>query len=95
MRFRKYLFTTLAVVSLLLNLYFINNILQARSRAEAATSEQVSPSTGTSMAYNCIMTPSLMALFGFSALAYHYHKGLKKQEVKDANPEGTLDPHLE
>jgi hypothetical protein len=86
MRFRKYLFALLAFVCLLLTLFFINNIYQARSRSEAegGTLYQSGQSTESTLAYSCTVLPSGLMTLGFAFLAYFYHKGHQKIQAQES-----------
>lgn len=104
MRFRKYLFTLLAVLAMLWTLVWAVAIRDA-SEANVAAVEgqgsgaQLGASLGTGLAAgvtsNCTVVPGVFAAILFAILGYQNHKGLKKSKSEAETITEPLDPHLE
>lgn len=105
MRFKKYLFTVLAVLAVLWTLIWAIAIRDASQTNIASvegkgTGAQVGASIGTNLAAsvtsNCTVVPGVFAAIIFAALGYQNHKGLKKRKAETEGIAAVpLDPHLE
>lgn len=99
MRFRKYLFMGLMLLSLLWIGMSVSSVQRANEKAQAANDSvagQIGSSIGSGLAYNCTVMPGVFLALIFAALAYRNHVGLKKRKASESEPpDSPLDPHLE
>lgn len=99
MRFRKYLFIGLMLLSILWVGLSISSLQRANEKARAennSVASQIGSSIGSNLAFNCAVVPGVFLAIAFAALAYRNHVGLKKRKMLEGKlPSAPLDPHLE